>query len=339
MPVHDFSAQLRRKLEAEFESQKARRLAGTYDTVASKLLKTVYKKIGSVEPSLTDHSGQHVDAVLANAVRLLAADREIRDELSAIEMYCLGMIILFHDAGIIYGRNNHHKNVAKVFDKIRGRDRSLLHERTLIVKAARAHTGIAQDGTKDTLKEIPEDGHLEGERVRLRELAAIARFADELEEGPERASEFMLKHESSKIQSDSKIFHEYALSVHTRIDRHNSRIVLTYELDLDINGTLPERRNKILEFLTHAYGRIQKADQERRYVRHYSELLRPFQSTEITFNFHCGDELLQVDLPKIQLTDLLLPGESTKKLEEVDSSYEIPALVDTLLSKCPGERK
>lgn len=339
MTINDFSEQLRRKLEAEFDPQKARRLAGTYDTVASKLLETVYKKIGNVEPSLTDHSDQHVQTVLENAIRLIAAEREINDELSAIEMYCLGMIILFHDAGIIYGRENHRENVAKVFNEIRGQDRSLLHERTLIVKAAHAHTGYAQDGTTDTLKEVPENEHLEREPVRLRELAAIARFADELAEGPERASEFMLKQESNDIQSDSRIFHDYALSVHTLIDRHHRRIVLTYELDLNIKGTPSKRRDKILEFLKHAYRRIEKANQERRYVRHYSKLLRPFQSTEITFNFHCRDELLQVELPTIQLTDLLLPGESTKKLEEIDSNYKIPTLVDMLLSKCPGEEK
>ena len=41
------------------------------------------------------------------------------------------------------------------------------------------------------LKELAETEQLEGRPVRLRELAAVLRFADELAEGPQRTSEFM----------------------------------------------------------------------------------------------------------------------------------------------------
>ena len=147
-------------------------------------------------------------------------------------MYCLGMLILFHDVGNVFGREDHRNKVAEVFDQIRGDEPSLLHEKTLIVRATRAHTGTAQDGSRDTLKEVDEDEHLEGRRIRLRELAAVLRFADELAEGPQRTSDFMQR--MQLYEPKSKKFHEYASSTNILIDRRNGRIILTYEIPIKV---------------------------------------------------------------------------------------------------------
>ena len=74
----------------------------------------------------------------------------------------------------------------------------------MVVRATSAHTGKAQDGSCDTLKEVAELDHLANRPVRLRELAAILRFADELAEGPQRTSEFMQVEDL--YESESKNF-------------------------------------------------------------------------------------------------------------------------------------
>ena len=303
-----------------------------YEQAQSKLEKEVYPNIQGAEPSLSDHGATHVSNVKQNAIRLLADDDIITD-LSGIEMYFLGMFIIFHDAGNVHGRNEHHKKVASIFDSIRGTDASLRHERTLIVQATRAHTGTAQDGSRDTLKEVDEAGHLAGRHVRLRELAAVLRFADELAEGPQRTSDFMQK--EGLYESEAQQFHDYASSTNILIDRRNNRIALAYEIGIDVDSTYEASTKHLSDFLCFIYQRIQKLNQERQYVRYYSPLLEPFKSTEVTFNFHCDSDILDIGLMPLQLTDIVVPGDQAKKITDIDSAYSIDALVDTLLSKCP----
>ena len=175
-----------------------------------------------------------------------------------------------------------------------------------------------------------------GQRVRLRELAAVLRFADELAEGPQRTSEFMLTED--RYSKESKIFHKYASSTHIFIDRRLCRIALAYEIDIDVKNTDEDRRKALSQFFEFVYKRILKLNQERRYARHYSELLAPFKSTEATFNFHCKGEILETDLVPLKLTDIVVPGEmAAKDLVAIDANYDIDPLVTDLLSKCPRE--
>ena len=179
-----------------------------------------------------------------NAIRLLSDDGIVQD-LSGIEMYCLGMLILFHDVGIVLGRENHHNKVAEVSTRSAETMGSVFHEKTVIVKATSSTYGTAQDGSNDTLKEVAEVDHLEGERVQLRKLAAILRFADELAEGPQRTSQFMRK---KKLYSkESEKFHDYASSTNILIDRKNGRIVITYNIDIDAKS--PEKLRGLLKFI------------------------------------------------------------------------------------------
>ena len=187
MPTKNFDEQLRDKILEEFKGSKGSELASAYEQAQARLKQEVYEEIKGTEPSLSDHGPRHIANVQKNVTLLLSNDGII-ESLSGIEMYCLGMCILFHDAGNIFGRDGHHNKVAEIFDSIRGKDASLLREKTLVVRAARAHTGTTQEGSRDTLKKLAEEEHLEGQRVRLRELAAVLRFADELAEGPQRTS-------------------------------------------------------------------------------------------------------------------------------------------------------
>ncbi len=250
MPAKSFDEQLRDKVLGDFDDNKGQKLVTDYDQTRLKLKQEVYPHIQGQVPSLSDHGIVHVLNVQENAISLLSDDGTIRD-LSGIEMYCLGMCILFHDAGIIYGREDHQNKVAEVFDLIRGTNTSLLHEKTLIVRSTRAHTGTAQDGTNDTLKEVAEFDHLEGKSVQLRELAAILRFADELAEGPQRTSGFMQT--TGLYEKESQLFHDYASITHTRIDRGTGRVVLTYEINIDMYQT-----DKLRDLLDFTFKRIRK---------------------------------------------------------------------------------
>lgn len=330
-----FDEQLRQKVLEDFEEQKAKTLARNYEQAQQKLQDEVYPNIKGAEPDLSDHGVTHIANVKENAT-LLLGEHGIVTSLSGIEMYCLGMLILFHDAANVLGRKDHHKRVAEIFDEIRP-GLAAHHEKSLVVRATHAHTGTAHDGSADTLREVGEFDHLEGRQVRLRQLAAVLRLADELAEGPQRTSEFMQK--KKLISPASQIFHRYASSTHVFIDRGAGRIVLSYEIDVPTDGAKRTRLRGLSKFLEYVYSRVLKANQERQYARHYSELVSPFKATEVTFNFHCGSEVLETDLPKLKLTDLVVPGDPMKQIPEMDPQYDIARLAEEVLTKCSSGRK
>ena len=325
-----FRKQLHDCLRKGLSTDKAMHLTSSYDQTYSKLRGDVYPEIKAVEPKLTDHGRRHVDRVLENLTLLLSDDGVIKC-LEPVEFYLIGMLTLFHDTGNIHGRTDHQNKVARIFDKVRGTDASVRREKTLIVKAVRAHTGKARDGTRDTLKEVAETEHLGGRSVRLRELAAVLRFADELAEGHERTSEYMRS--KNRYGLDSSIFHDYAAAICVHIDRPHQRIALTYEIRVDQDGDDVHRKTKLGEFLAFAYKRILKLDDERRYARFYSPFLEPFKTTEVQFNFHSGDEIIDTNLAPLKLTDKVVPGEQPRKLADCDPAYEIRGLAKLVIQK------
>ena len=205
-------------------------------------------------------------------------------------------------------------------------------KKTLVLRACAAHTGTASDGTGDTLRELAEVEQFEGKRVRLRQLAAILRFADELAEGPQRTSAYRL--EKDDYACDSRVYQEYASITHVLIDRGNRRIVLAYEIPVDGDDDTGQREESLTLLLSHILHRIIKLDQERRYAVHYAPILSPFRATIASFNFHCGDGLLDFDLPQIRLDDLAIPGADAKSIEDDDPTYSPAELAPKLIALC-----
>ena len=329
----DFDQVLRTKLQEEFDNKRSNEFISAYGKAKSDLQSQILKEIGRVETSLTDHGPDHILNVQENALRLVPPS--IENALNAVELYLLGMSILFHDAGNIFGREDHRNNVARIYAQIRGSGDSLRRERTLIVRATRAHSGTGIDGSNDTLKDLDEIDHLYGHPIRLRELAAILRFADELAEGPQRTSDFM-RHE--RLYDHSSLpYHEYASSTHILIDRIGQRIAVAYEIDVPASSLQESRENVLAKRLEFIFQRIIKMNQERQYARYYSDLLSPFRTTEISLNFHCGVEPMLLEIAPLTLTDIVVPGEKAKDLAEIDPSYSVDSLVTQLLEHCPEE--
>jgi len=327
-----------------------------YNKALDYLSRNVYPEIKAAEPDLTDHGPRHIDNVQQNVLRLLGDSDDTPAAISGAEMYCLAMFTLFHDVGNIDGREGHHQNIGGVFDAARGTAPSVKREKTLVLRACAAHTGSAADGSLDTLKDLTEFEQFEGERVRFRELAAILRFADELAEGPQRTSEYRLQ--TGGYSDESQIYQEYASVTDILIDRGNNRISLAYEIPVDADPTPPPqprtlgarlsrllsmarphsgstaRQSSLASLLAYIFTRIAKLDDERRYAVHYSPLLAPFKATLAAFNFHCGDRLLDYDLPLIRLDDLTVPGTARRSLADDNPAYAPDALASRLIALC-----
>lgn len=326
----NFDALLRQKLSDSLTEDASQDLVSAYESSKSKLRRQVFEEIRAVEPDLTDHGPRHVENVLQNVLRLVPPG--VDGGLAPMELYFLGMITLFHDAGNILGRGNHRDKVGRVYDRIRGPDASHLHERTLLLRATRAHTGRAADGSYDTLQELQPSDHLQGEAIRFRELAAVLRLADELAEGPQRTSDF--RQAEGLYAGGSRPFHDYASSTHILIDREGHRIAIAHEIQVPQGVCEPTGQSELRAVIDFIYQRIVKTNQERQYARYYSDLLAPFRRLEVTFNFHYGTGLLDMDIAPLLLTDIVVPGDDAKAISAVDPAYALESLIQRVTERC-----
>lgn len=320
---------MRNRLRADLDRAKGDEWFSVYGATKPKLVQGIYGEIKGIQPGISDHSEQHINNVLDNACELIS-DNHKSHGLSGVELYCLGMFILFHDVGNLFGREGHQNKISEVYDWARGADASVRHERTLVLSAASAHTGTAADGSRDTLNDLNPHDHLNGRRVRLQELAAILRFADELAEGPQRTSDFMQAHHL--YPAKSQVFHEYASVTNVFIDRGNGRICLTYEIEAAPRQDESDvaRDQRLRDLLSFTYNRIVKLDQERRYACYYSKILAPFKSTSVKMNFCFRSHPLPITLNPIQLEDKVVPGDPAKTIESLDPAYQIDRLLSEM---------
>ena len=301
-----------------------------YTLAKHKLINEIYEHIAGSEPSLSDHGQRHIANVLENAYNLIGHSFK-KVGITGVEAYCLGMTILFHDVGNLFGRNDHRENINEVFDWVRGTEPRVRPEKTIVTRAAWAHTGSGFDNSSDTLKDLAPNEHLERQPVRLRSLAALLRFADELAEGPQRTSEFLRT--KGLFTKASRPFHEYASMTHVHIDRGNARIALKYEMEVPQDLSVTESQAELTSLLRIIYTRVEKLDQERRYTKFYCDFLNPFSKTEVTFNFHHNGVVLS-PLPPLELTDKVVPGLPHASIPEVNPDYSIEALIKRLLAEC-----
>ncbi|MFB9862262.1 HD domain-containing protein [Rufibacter immobilis] len=316
-------------LVQQFGKDKGNKYYVQYATARDYLVDEIFPQIRGVEPSLSEHDATHIQNVLGNAEFLLGDDIE---KLDGINLYCLCLVILFHDVGNIHGRKNHNKfnKIATVYDEVRKRDAKYNHERNVVIRAAQAHSGKSSSGSNDTLKDLPPTDHIYGHTIKLRDIASILRFADELAEGPQRTSEFMQAHH--KYDPKSLPFHKYASITNIHIDRPNERITLTYHIYLDrkTKKFTTKTEKEFKELLSFTYKRILKLDQERKYTKHYSDFLSPFKKTSVKLNIYINGELQELELNEINLTDIVVPGEDCKDIFELDSAYKVENILESL---------
>jgi hypothetical protein len=289
-------------------NEKGKNYYAHYQSARSYLMQNILPNIKAIEPELTDHSEKHIENVLDNAWHLLDIDKT---QLSEYELYILCLSILMHDVGNINGRKEHNRKVSEIYNAIRNNNSNFNAERNLVLNAVKAHCGTTNSGSRNTLAEVEIKSALRGEPIQLREIASILRFADELAEGPQRTSDYLI--DTNKISDKSKIYHRYAQITDIFIDKGNERIVLQYHLDI-----ASETQESLRELLSCVYERIIKLDEERRYTKFHSKLLEPFKKTEVTFNFFYNGEPLDISIEKIVLNDTcVIPGEKQPSITDL----------------------
>ncbi len=290
---------MHKKLIEEFNEQTGTTYYSQYDVARNYLVNNIFSYIATIEPNLTDHSDKHIENVLNNVWLLIQDDL---GRFNAIELYLLCLSVLFHDSGNINGRDGHNKKIADIYSEIVGTNSARLQEKRLVTMVVRAHCGKSKRNTSDTLIEVDEKASLFSREIKVREIAGIIRFADELAEGPQRTSDYLIK--SGKIEEASLIYHKYASITEVYIGKNDGRIALTYNIEIPIMGIDIET---IIKFI---YKRIIKLDTERRYCKYYAPSLNNLKTTDVQINI-LSEGVDIADLPKIQLEDKYILSEES----------------------------
>jgi hypothetical protein len=321
---------------------------GFYTSARKHLLEDILEEIKKFQPHMTDHGPKHVKNVLENIHELLGdsigvwnreTNRLTGGSLNGMELYILGLSALFHDVGNVFKREEHQKQIGPIYDYARpsagGNQDS--EEKIIILEICKAHCGDGLDGSKDTLAFVSPRAKLDRLEIRPNLLAPVLRFADELAEGEQRTSHFMIQHH--KYPKKSIAYHKYAQASSIDIDRAHERIRLKYHITLrlpaepdssfPIHGALISLE-ELAVFLKFIYHRIEKVNQERQYAKHYCPYLGPFKETSASFNFwYRGREIL-VDLSPIKFSDLVVPGDPQRTVVDRDGQYKPANLIGKL---------
>ena len=277
------------------------------------------------EPNLTDHSRKHVEDVFNRAFELIGPSEA---DFGAANLMALLCVILYHDVGNASGRANHQAKIAEGFNRTWPNSDDWKRLRHIVMSAGGAHGGKTDEGSLDTLAKVDESmpGQF-GEAIRLRDIAAITRFADELAEGPQRTNRYLL--ENGLIKQESTEFHDYASITTICIERNDGRIILMYDIDLKSNMD-QKQKDWLTQLLERIYCRLWKLNSERQYARHYCDILSGFKETQATLRFFIGKASDVVTYGPIVLTDFDL----TQQLTEVDLYKFYP---DCKISKVLGD--
>jgi hypothetical protein len=317
-----------------------------YEVTRNDVLGGILPWIAAQEPALSDHGVDHIANVIQNVGRVLGmngsgtaypgAPLEI---VTPVERLLLMLGCLLHDIGNIKGRKKHNLVVGEVWKNSGGNSFGMWTpaDRKTIVALCKAHTGKAPDGSEDTLKHLAAtDSYFLGENVPLARLAATLRFADELAEGVQRTSRFLLFQQA--YGTDNVDYHRYANATEVTIDRAKQRIALNYTVELDDpgmseGGGLKDNLSRLLGLIM---KRVVKLEHERVYARHYAPDLLAFSETSVVIDITRSHETVCA-LPPLVLNDFNLRSDDPAQLAKLHPAYDVESILAEAMRGAEGE--
>ena len=172
---------------------------------------------------LTDHGPEHIATVIDRASDIVNTSS---CKLTGYEIYLLLVAIHFHDVGNVLGRDDHEKRVEDFMLEAGSLLGSNTPELRMIKDIAVAHGGKIE-GSQDTISRLSDDTA----DVRLRLLAAILRFADEIADDHTRASDFILGR--NILYKHNEVFHYYSDRL-KQVNVTPGSIKLVFEINREI---------------------------------------------------------------------------------------------------------
>ena len=284
---------------------------------------------------LSDHGPEHIKTVIKRATQLVVNMKE-EDRLSPYEVYILLMAIQIHDVGNIIKRRGHEEANVEIINKLI--DPLIQYDKiewVAIFDIASAHGGEV----KDKISKLPENDPIHNFPIRYQLLAAILKFADELAEDFSRAARYLSQH--IQFPEFSKLYHEYAASLHSVLVKTDSRIVSmhfnlseeslhkTFKKQISLSNGDKEIQEQHL--INEIFLRTLKTHYERLYCMRF---LRPFINIDrvrVSIKVTCND--ITKKFPE-QGYDLIETGINDIHMEQIfEMCPELEALKGETFSK------
>lgn len=235
---------------------------------------------------LNDHGPRHIDTVIKRAGQLLNLSEQI---LSSREIYCLLSAIQLHDLGNFYGRMGHEQKIMDIVAEGKEHVGTDHVERKYILKIAEVHGGkIVGTDNKDTISQLKDMAPVLDEVIRLRLVASLVRFADELADDRFRADTELLK--SGRLPKSSEVYHAYSACLNSvLVDHAKETIELHFDIDKKYLSKKYGKDDGEVFLIEEIYTRVLKMHNERIYC---SRFWKPYMSLEnilVIMNFYSDD--------------------------------------------------
>lgn len=296
-----------------------------YNAVTLYLNTNVHTQVNLVANSiddtfLTSHGPDHIATVINRASELLNTDKA---DITPYEVFILIMAIHFHDAGhIVGGRKEHEENQVKIINMLGPLFSTDSSEIALIKRIAAAHGGRI-GGSKDKINTLPEIQSVLHKPVRIRLLAALLRFADELAEDSTRAAKVPM--EFGNIPRSSQIYHVYAKALQSvDINARDKQVKLSYSIKKEDAVQKFGKDDGEIFLMDYIIERNIKAHFERMYCMRFT---RPVVDIEkILIQIELLDEAFNLIHPPInyRLSEHGYPGTGSDTIESI--CEEMPLL-------------
>jgi len=266
-----------------------------YQSIKDYLVKHVYPLIGAATSAedggiYTDHGPEHFDQVIRYAATLLGL--ETGDEnivLNVYEVYLLLTSILLHDAGNIYGRNQHEKKPFEILLQMGPTIAADNIEKKIIAKIAEVHGGRSVTGDKDTIGQrfIQEEEIYLNTRYRPRIIASVVRFADEICEDRTRAARFLL---NGDLPPKSEVYHQYANSITSvNVDKQDRSVRIQYDILVTETQKKFGKNNEKVYLIDEIFERLEKMNCEKNYCRRFAPEIIKIDSIKAVVNLLDSD--------------------------------------------------
>jgi len=324
----------------EDQSMNGEDVWASYLVTKKELVEQVISVIGNVEPNLSDHCEPHIENVMENIGSLIGLEaNQIKVPMSTRELLASLLGALMHDIGNIEGRAEHHKAITKVLSQLDLSGKVWAKPDIQAVnRICKAHTGKTEDGSRDTIGPLANQRTpFLGKPIQPEKVAALLRYADELAEGPQRTSKYLMRTE--KYGQDSELFHRYASVTHMNIDFNAKKVFADYHVDIEapeLGNKNPVIRKNLNQLIRFCHYRASKLEHERRYNSYHAPDWIMIRETSVNFSFTIGLNECDASLSPIVLNDLATYREDSGKPFALFKSHKVNDLVKQLMDEKAG---
>jgi len=187
------------------EQEVGKPLCANYEVLKKRLLTQEYAHWATKFPGGNDHGPGHIERVLEKFDQLIDGNPEERPLLRPYELFLAMLSILYHDIGMLRGREGHADASGLLVGNedndylIDARDRD-------VIRAAVVSHSSSKDIGEETA-EFDDEELIGGQSVRPRVIAALVRLADELDEDYRRADPTLQSR--LDVPEESRFFWEF----------------------------------------------------------------------------------------------------------------------------------